>query len=568
MTFTDIVQFLFLIALLIAVGVLAANAMRRSDEGKAGPFRGAIDIVGFGHEDEESGDPGEGGPSIFMEDLEHLRESGLREAQKLGSKELTPEAWEAGRLAFEFERALAHDHDGIRDRLSSHVAAAVRDSTADLYDAASEVGQTRDELRRADRNLVTVTRAWKKILNDVQHDELEIGRYTRLRSRSYKFFKILVGACFFGAEVAISTALFDGVVEADNPALPILFALGLILMLIFVPHYSAIGLKEGLTKNHEYEQAVYENAGVEVPHRVRKKVQQEQVEDLGFKLIAGVLGLVLIGLFIPLSSLRATELAGPDAGWDWFVFFLLMQFAISGYFFLREWMDHGIASHNLKHLDELMEGAEDDRLAALENYAGALADFHAQAEDLHFYLKEAPRWDSHIVQSYLATIHQFRHAVALQRDDLDAFITNAREPTLSLEKSIGEINRPLDPVSREHPSLERDDSFGREWWLEQAAAALKELPRPDISDDGGEGSVDGSWLITSGPTLLLREYLRRFFGVSELYQHPPEIDDPPTFAEFEGLPASDQRAPAGIEVPAEFGDNGAPKIPDPTKIQP
>jgi len=474
----------------------------------------------------------------------------------------------AGRLAFEFERALAHDHDGIRDRLSSHVSAAVRDSTSDLYDAASEVGQTRDELRRADRNLVTVTRAWKKILNDVQHDELELGRYTRLRSRSYKFFKILVGACFFGAEVAISTALFDGVVEADNPALPILFALGLILMLIFVPHYSAIGLKEGLTKNHEYEQAVYENADVEVPHRVRKKVQQEQVEDLGFKLIASVLGLVLIGLFIPLSSLRATELAGPDAGREWFVFFLLMQFAISGYFFLREWMDHGIASHNLKHLDELMKDAEGERLNALENYAGAVADFHAEAENLHFYLKEAPRWDSHVVQSYLATIHQFRHAIALQRDDLDAFITGAREPTLSLEKNIGDIDRPLDPVSREHPSLERNDSFGREWWLEQAASALKELPRPDLSDDGDGASVDGSWLIASRPTLLLREYLRRFFGVSELYHHPTEIDDPPNFAEFEGLPRADPPA-AGLEPPAsELSGNGASRVTDPEEIRP
>lgn len=563
MTFTDVVQFLFLLVLLLAIGLLAANAMRRDEEGEAGFLTSIGELVGFGHEDEEAGEPGEGGPSIFMSDLEHLRGAAMREAQKLGNKELTPEAWEAGRLCFEFERAIAHDHDGIRDRLSSHVSSAVRDSASELYQAASAVGERRDELRRADRNLVTITGAWRKIFNDVQHDELELGRYTRLRSPSYKFFKILVGACFFGAEVAISTALFEGVVETDNPAMPILFALGLILMLIFVPHYSAVGLKEGLTKNHEFEQEAYESAGVEVPHHVRKKVHQEQVEDRGFKLIAGVIGLVVVGLFVPLSTLRAAELAGPDAGTEWFVFFLLMQFAISGYFFLREWMDHGIASHNLKHLDEIMKTAEKERGHALEDYSEAVADFHAEAEDLLFYLKEAPRWDSHIVETYLGTIHQFRHAISLQRPDLDPFITWARMPSLSLEKDIDGIDNPLDPLSREHPTLERDDAFGREWWLEQAAIALRGLPRPDLADDGGDDSVDGSWLITSSPTLLLREYLRRFFGVSELYKHPAEIDEPPNFAEFQGLGFYEQPTSAVVEPPSgQFGDNGAAKVVD------
>jgi hypothetical protein len=427
---------------------------------------------GMGADDDFLEEPGDGGPSLFAADLARLRWVAQQEAVNVGRLSLEPELWEGGRLRFEFERTLAHEHEGLRDRLADYVAATSRDHLAELHSIAGNVAVARDDLRVADRELATVLYSWNSAYREVHEDELELGRYFRLKSKMYQLFKLLVALCFFGAELAVSTALFGKVVSADNPAYPLLFSLGLILMLIMIPHYSAIGLKDGLTKYHEAEMDAHARLNLQAPSRLRKKARVEEIEDAGMKLAAGVVGLALVGMLIPLSALRARELGSPSQGTFWFVFFLLLQTAISGYFFLREWMDYGTASVNLKHHDESKDAAEATRESAVYGHATLVASFLSEAEQLRFLFREAPRWDSHIVQTYLATIHYFRHLVTLQQPDLSVFINHAAMPYLGRKEDATGSDYPLDPVGNEHLELERADAFGREWWLRQLGSAL------------------------------------------------------------------------------------------------
>jgi len=477
--------------------------------------------IGMGG-DSDAGEPGEGGPSVFMQELAELRWSAQQEAVNQARKTMDPEAWANGQFAFEYERTLAHEHEGLRDRLSNYVGGRVRDEVRELYSLAGDVATIRDELRVVDRDLVQVTRDFNERFEEVREDPQELGRYYRLRSPTKQAAKKLVAGVFILSEFIISGYIFDQIITTDIPLLGWVFALGLMVMLVVVPHFAAQGIKSGITRYHSFDEKHYEDDGEEAPSDARRRSHQEEQDDRGFRIVASIVGILLICLILPLSSLRATEI---DGGVLWFFFFLFLQLGISGYFFLREWLDFGEASDNLWKLAEAKDLLEDERSGVLADHAEAIADFHDEAEDLLFTLREAPRWDSYIVQSYLGTIHYFRHLVAVERPDLDPFVTLAKVPYLGSEDDLEHSNAyPLDPVSREHRSLEADNAFGREWWMKRMSDALVEIPESELEDNDGDDLTDASWLVTKSPSLILREFLRRYFDLDDCYKRPSILD--------------------------------------------
>lgn len=476
-------------------------------------------------------EPGEGGPSVLMPDLAALRWAAQEEAVNVGRMPLEPEQWAGGRMAFPYERHLAHDHEGLRDRLSDFVVAGIRDIVVDLYGIAGQVAAIRGDLRVADGELATVLNSWNRSYREVHEDELELGRYFRLKSRPYQLSKLLIALAIFGAEFAISVALFDKVVSQDNAAMPYLFAMGLILILMVVPHYSAIGIKEGVTRYHEAELDAFDRADVPAPVQLRKKARIEEVEDRGAKFVAGVVGLVLVVLVIPLSSLRATELGGHNQHAFWFWFFLLVQLSISGYFFLREWWDYGTASSNLKHHDLAKRDANQHRAQVFTSYTEAVADFMSRSQDLTFLYRQSPRWDSYIVQCYLGTVHHFRHIVSLQKPELDVFIAGATMPYLGTDARQSPEQDEFDPVSKDHQELmSGDDRFSRGWWIKQVDAALID----NVAAHGGDKLADhsdqdgrpnpGMSVAFESPQRLLAQFLDRYFNLEHPYRRPEILD--------------------------------------------
>ena len=202
---------------------------------------------------------------------------------------------------------------------------------------------------------------------------------------------------------------------------------------------------------------------------------------------------------------------------------------LSGYFFLREWLDHGHPSHGLHKLGEEKEAIEAERRATLESVSDAVSEFHDTAEDLIFTLQQAPRWDSPIVETYHETIRYYRHLITLEQPEYEEFISWARVPYLGSKDTKDASDYPLDPVSEEHRSLEEDGPMGREWLLRTAAEALAgiEDEGEDESADGQKAAPEANWLVTKSPDLLLAEYLRRYFDLDVKYKRPAGLDLPP-----------------------------------------
>jgi hypothetical protein len=506
---------------------LFGGSRRRGKEG--GGIAGAPEL---GLEDVDIDEWGPGAPSIMLPELTALRWAAQHEAVNVGSMPLEPERWEGGRLAFEYEHHMAHDHEGLRDRLADIVSAKATEIASELYEDAREVAVSREELRVADRDLGVVLSSWNRTLVEVHEDDLELGRYYRLRSKVHGLSKTAVAVLFFFAELAITVALFDEVIATDIRALPVLFAMGLVLVLIVVPHYAAEGIKDGVTKYHEAELDAHDSAAARSsPSRLRKRARQEQVEDAGVKYASALVAGLLIVLFIPLSWLRAEELGSEGDLWLWFCFFLMLQAAISGYFFLRAWIDYGTASVNLKNLDAAKAKSEKVRERALETYADDISAFMVTAQQLLGYYRAAPRWDSYIVQTYFATVRYFRHLVTLKKPELDVFIHHAAIPCLQTDDSLAALGSAVSEVaSHQH--------FGSGWWLRQMDAALvdhvsREAPvesgtrdseTPGVSDvhvnDQSQSVRTGDPTMFESPSRLLDEFLSRYFGVTEPYAPP------------------------------------------------
>lgn len=525
--------------------------------------------VGLGEsiEPDEAGDPMEGGPSVFRLELAQIRWAAQNEAVALARTDLDPLRWRGGQMASNIERGFAHGHEGLRDRLSNYVAKRIRDEIRELYSLAKAVAAERNQLRVIDNELVRVIRDYRHLYDEVSEDPLELGRYRRLCSKTTQDAKKLIAVLFIVAEVIITGSIFEGAIPIDIPLLGFILALGVMGMLVFIPHYIAQGIKEGTTRYYYYEHEEYKQRKEDPPADLDRKVHYEDRDDQGFRLISLSIGLILAILIVPLAALRASALRlGGAPWWLLFFFFLVLQLGISGYFFLREWLDHGTASHNLWKYGELKAELEDERAEVLDGLGEAAAEFHDAAEDLIFTLREAPRWDSYLVETYNETSRYFRHILELERQDLAPFIFWARRPYLGSRRGMQKTDHALDPIVDEHWSLEEASPLGREWWLREISEALADLP--DLEDaegdqdegeraadvesrdaDGADSSEgeeelepsDVSWLMTKSPSALLREFLSRYFGIEGKYRIPRELfieDEPDTVPPPEGPSAS------------------------------
>ena len=437
----------------------------------------------------------------------------------IGRRGVDPERWEDGRLAFDFERGLAHDHEGVRDRLANYVGDEILTNVRELYGLAGEVAVAREQVYQSDRQWASVSNDWRRKHAEVEEDELELSRYYRLKSFSNKAVKYLVIAVLVGSEFIISGLIFERNFPDLAPGFGYLLAFGVTLALIIIPHYSALGLKEGLTDYHLFELRELESQGKDIPAEVHRSVEAEKHDDDVFRWGTIFVGSALALLIIPLSILRATENNG-EFRWILFIFLLFFQFAISGYFFMREWLDYGHSSSTLLRIDEARDEIVRVRGNHLSNYDAALADFHDSAEELIFTITQAPRWDSYIVETYNATIRYFRHAVSIQQPEFEQFITWARVPYLGSKKDLDASSYPLDPVAEEHLLLEEEGVMGREWLMRTMGDALK-LGVDDILIEVDEGEdLEPSWLLSKSVDVILATYLRRYYDMPLAYQRP------------------------------------------------
>lgn len=531
---------------------------REGDDGGGGG------VVGLGPPSPEgiSGEPMFGGPSIYRSELAQFRWAAVAEAQNVARSNPDPEVWKDGQLAFELERSIAHDHEGLRDRLANYVGFQLFTAAQALYPLAAQVASGREVLRRLDNRLVRTIHDYNGLYEEVKRDPLELGRYYRLRSESAHRLRWALAGVFIAAEFIITGFVFDDMLPVDIPLLGFVVALGVMVMLVAIPHYAAQGIKEGITDYHSHERAALKTEGKKIPGWMNRLAHLEEQDDQGFRFVASVVGLILLLSIIPLSILRAAEI---DRFTDvasfgvLFVFFLLIQLGISGYFFLREWLDHGMASHNLEKLAKHREELELQREETLQQLSAVIANFYTTAEQLIFVVREAPRWDSYIVQCSQATMHHIRHVVVVEHPELGPFVTWARIPYHGRADSdeLKESAYPLDPLSYEHRSLDEDGLLGREWWMREAGRALATLPpssraleellsdppkaqgQPPADDDaapdaveadgeghplGDPGAEDVSWLLTKSPAMILREFLHRYFDLDAQYRRPATLD--------------------------------------------
>lgn len=493
------------------------------------------DALGMGLSDTDL-EPGEGGPSLWASDMAQVRWTTMQQALDAARRGTDPERWAPdGRMAENYERAIAHNHEGLRDRAADLVLEQVRENVQALYDVAAEIAPLRDELRRTDEELAEVNKHHDSVHEDVDDYEAELARYERLKSSSGKYVKWVIVALIVASEVLISGRVFDERLELDYQGLGYLFALGVILIFIVIPHYAAQGFKEGITQHHRHELDVAERAGQDPDAGLLRAVHKELAEDRGFRVVSIVVALLLIGLTIPLSMLRAE---GGFEGWLGFFFFVLLQLGISGYFFLREWHDHGSASHTLLRIDERREALLSERADIVSDLATAMGDFDKAGQDLATTLRHAPRWDSHIVETYNETLRYGRHLVAMERAEDEQFIYWGRVPYLGTKASATQSEYPLDPVSEEHRALEGEDLFGREWWLREAVKQLQgEQPvEQTVDEDFGDAR---DWFTVPNPDRLLADFLRRVADLPVDYDAMPDDSD--------AVEAADQAAARNAE---------------------
>ncbi|MCB0973112.1 MAG: hypothetical protein KDB86_00980 [Actinobacteria bacterium] len=502
--------------------------------------------IGMGDEDGEY-EAGEGGPSFFKQEMAEWRWAAQQEAVNTINQGVDPERWANGRMAFEFERALAHGHEGLRDRLANLVGKRLHDEAMQLFELAGDVAVARDELREVDRQLVEVTRDWRTKRAEVTDDELELSRYYRLNSPASVMIKMSIAVLFVISEFLISGLVFERIFEDLPPGLGYVLALGVTVALIVVPHYVALALKEGFTQYHVHEQEALQESGTSVPAPVKRAVHVEERDDKGFRITALLVGMGLLVLILPLSWLRTNNDQSDTVNWGAFLFLLLLQLVLSGYFFLREWLDHGHPSHSLHMLDQQKHRLEVTRRNVLESLGDAVAAFHEAAEDVVLTIQQSPRWDSHIVETYYETLHYHRHLIALGLPEFEEFITWARVPYLGSAATAAESGYPLDPVSEEHRSLEEDGPLGREWLLRTSAEDLK--AKTDGVVNGAVPVPAVGWLITKSPEALLSAYLGRYFDLDMAYRRPHALDDA-----GEDAPAATTRQSRGRKTGGETID--------------
>lgn len=496
--------------------------------GLRNPFRrknkvDSSDAVGLGGEEGDF-EPGLGGPSFFRQELSELRWAAQNEALNVARTGIDPTRWIDGRLSFDYERGLAHGYSGLRDRLANIVGDRIREESRLLYDLAADVGDERVALDNADALLVTTMDDWETKHKAVYENQLDLDRYLRLKSTNSTVLKLLVAAVFIVSEFIISGRVFERLLEDLPPGLGYVLAFGVTLALILIPHYAALGLKDGITQHHLFEKQTLQAQGLPVPAEKERAVHTEEKDDKGFRWAASIIGIGLLILIIPLSVLRVS---GEGDGFNWWSFFFLttLQYVLSGYFFLREWLDHGQPSHSLHMSDQIRERAERRRASALTDLGIASAAFHDAAEDLIFTVTQAPRWDSYIVSSYYETIRYCRHLIRIENPEFEQFITWANVPYLGTQESAARSGFPVEPLSHEHMVLDENGFLGREWWLRTTTHALTDAASEAESRSSAPAIKDSdiSWLATKSPDQLLETFLKRYYGLPLLYEVPEKL---------------------------------------------
>jgi hypothetical protein len=475
------------------------------------------DAIGLGSEEGDL-EVGAGGPSFFRQELAELRWAAQSEALNVARSGIDPTRWDDGRLAFDFERGLAHGYSGLRDRLANVVGDRIREQCRELYDLAADVGNERANLARIDHTMEHTMREWKQNHEEVIDNQLDLNRYLRLKFVNSNVIKVLVAGVFVLSEFIISGRVFEQLLSDLPPGLGYVLAFGVTLALIVIPHFAALGLKDGLTQHHRFDKEAIEAAGQAVPPEKERAVHVEEKDDKGFRWAASLVGIGLLIMIIPLTVIRVK---GEGDGFDWWSFFflILLQYSLSGYFFLREWLDHGQPSHRMHMSDKSKEHVERLRAKAISDLGSAAAAFHNEAEDLIFTITQAPRWDSYIVSSYYETIRYCRHLIRLANPEYEQFITWARVPYLGSQSSAMQSPFPVDPLSNEHMLLEEDSLLGREWLLRTTTGALSSAAM------GAEATAsapevrtpDVSWLMTKSPDQLLETFLMRYYGLPLSY---------------------------------------------------
>lgn len=478
----------------------------------------------------EEGEEGEGGPHFFRTEIAQLRLAAQGAAVEIANSDPDPLMWPDARLVFDAERAQAFAHEGLRDRLSNKVAAGLREVVGELYELAAGIASTRVRLKTVDENLARVKRSFDEGYREVEADPIELGRYYRHRDGMTRMIKLAIAMLFVVSELLLTYYLFAEAFGIDDQAQLLLFSVGLLTLFIVVPHYAAHGLKEGITRHHTHLRQRYFELKQLPPVEVNRNHHMEEQDDRGFKWAAGLSAVVLVMLIVPLSLLRGEELSNGKSATMWAALYFLLQLSISAYFFLREWLDHGYPSNALHKVEQAKDALESEREGLLEELADGLAEFNSEGQQIIFWVREAPRWDSYIVASYYQSIHYLRHLVATARPDLAPFVSAAEKPFLGRRADESTEPSVLNSVANEMPSLDNTGLFDRTWWMEKAGDALATLPA--VQSESGEIVIPASgnslsWVLSNSPSQILAGFLE-MLGVPFHYRapHPAELREP------------------------------------------
>jgi hypothetical protein len=374
------------------------------------------------------------------------------------------------------------------------------------------VGTLRDSLRTVDAELIEKTREHDQNHRLLAENHHELGRFHRMKNPNQKAIKLAIASALIITELVLAAQVFSEVIRDDIPLVGYGAAAGVVLLLVVIPHYVAQGLKEGLTRFHQFELEASERNGHALTASLERNVHVELQEDKVFRWIAAFLLAMLLAMIIPLSFLRA-EHAGDGSLW-YVLLYLFVQLGVSGYFFLREWNDLSNLCEAAEMSERLRASLITRRAAVVEDLNGAMAEFFAIGEDAVRIAKQAASWDRQLVDAYYSTIEHFRGTIATARPDLAPFLFWASRP--AMDALTASPSRPLGGVEGEDADEIGGVPGGRTWWIEQLSSSVG-------ASSSGDGDHAG-WMVTKAPLKLLEYYLATVVDVRLEYSYPIDLD--------------------------------------------
>lgn len=460
----------------------------------------------------------EGGVGPFKGELSQYRFAHQQGSIDLAKSGYNPDAWDGGRFLFDLETALAHLYQELRDRLQIYSRNEIQDATEEMYSAAGEVAMAQAELQRYDRAFLRATELEDLAFSELRDEPQEIVRLNNLRSNITHMAKLGIAALFVVSEFVITGFIFNQALPLDINGIGYVLALGVILMLIVVPHYLAQGMKEGITEHHSFDLDDGIITNIKDLAKKKRQAHRENKDDKGFRVISMSLFIILLALVIPLSVLRASDTLTGNK-YAWFFSFLFIQLCISGYFFLREWIDHGAPSVNLHRLENDSKRAQRVWESAFADYADAIDVCITEAQPVFKAMLDYQRMDAAIVESFYATIHYGRHLQEIERPELAVYINGARIPYLGSSAEISDERGMLyDAVSSSNRPLEIGDSRSRGWMSNQIEIAIGNSSEKSSYQDMSGSTVfrpASGGMIDSSAREWLYGYLKEHFGISQ-----------------------------------------------------